>query len=83
LKPGGETGDNVGSYQDDAFQGHRHQVNGVAGSGSGRGDENGSPNWSSWRDPITGDPIASSYGAPRLSTETRPNNVYVNFIIKW
>jgi microcystin-dependent protein len=89
------TATNVGSLQTDAFQGHRHGFAGddasdnrtvVPASGQMianivyndfnlyiRNDVTG-----------TGDPRPDpTHGSPRNSSETRPRNVYVNYIIKY
>ena len=80
--PGGNTGDNVGSIQEDAFQGHYHFTNagfGNDGTRAGIGRH------------ITAVGAAASVGAaindnvhgePKLSKETRPKNVNVHWIIK-
>lgn len=70
LKSGGNTGDNVGSYQADAFKAHIH----YAGAASGVQSGPGSPEL---------DPSADTH--PTTSTggnETRGKNVSVNYIIK-
>ena len=71
---GGNTGDNVGSLQTDAFTTHNHAL-------SLGWDGNGGP----YINYFTGDDTSSA--APGTSTagtssETRPINLYVNFIIK-
>lgn len=78
ANPGGNTGDNVGSYQDDAFQNHAHNLtiygnflaNGniiagttIVGGGATSNNTNG-----------------ASSGT--VSSETRMKNLYGNFIIK-
>jgi len=75
LQAGGATGDAVGSYQADEFKTHKHSVptDGVAGADwpaltyTSASDEN------YWDSPGTGEVGGS---------ETRPKNVYVNYIIK-
>ena len=84
---GGNGGDNVGSYQRDAFQGHWHDfqidsrvASGFSGSGGRYAD--GASNMSvnnHVKDPISD----GTNGTPRTSTETRPVNIYVNYIIKY
>ena len=98
LKPGGNTGDNIGSMQTDALQGHRHYI--VTPSGTPRTQLNSHVSNASgyyFQDNnITqgntddckgtfyiGDPLTSEYGNIRISTETRPKNVYVHYIIKY
>ena len=75
--PNGNAGDKVGSVQEDQLKTHKHTVNAAhAGQAGGRS---------------TGDPIAVA-GWPRNhankeieaagGAETRPKNIYVNWIIK-
>lgn len=93
MNTGGNTGDNVGSVQGDVFQGHLHSAgtyilaiqygatpttpaawlnpNGGASSNEAVGGYSGSP----YTD--------STNGTPRTSSETRPINAYVNYIIKY
>jgi hypothetical protein len=81
IAPGGYAGNRVGSVQDDAFQGHHHSTNAINnvregnwGGGAGskpRGDA-----------ASIGDASGGAHGNPRVSTETRPKNVYVHWIIK-
>lgn len=92
---GGNTGDAVGSVQGDVVQGHRHQV-GEYGAGnplntsllsSSAGSNtyfatvafNGIANTSYYAAGMTTD---YTNGTPRISSETRPLNAYVNYIIK-
>lgn len=85
MATGGATGDNVGSIQADAFQGHWHQVymtNGTAGSTQypDRFASTGDANYASG---TAGNLLPDSVnGAPRAATETRPLNAVVNYIIK-
>lgn len=80
-------GDVVGSYQQDAFQGHWHPQSAGAVAGNqfnsgGRyadGNETTSNTGLFAKDP-TADEIN---GTPRTSSETRPKNAYVNYIIKY
>lgn len=81
--PGGATGANVGSYQEDAIQLHRHwMTNGTGGSpyGNPNGGQAGMTN--SW---TTGDQLGSANdnGASRTSSETRPRNLFMNHIIAY
>lgn len=87
CKPGGATGDSVGSVQEDAFQGHRHD------SHVTRYSSDNSHNWTytyQYGDTTSGDtvqmvedPVTDSVnGPPRTSSETRSKNAYVNYIIK-
>jgi microcystin-dependent protein len=85
LNAGGNTGNNVGSYQSDAFQGHWHNVygdNAAGGLTSGliRPGIFVNPTMTSAntaREPIND----GANGVPRTSNETRPKNVNVNYII--
>lgn len=81
LKTGGNTGDNVGSYQADAYASHRHYSNygpmivqntagGVYVTASGSVKVH-------YNDPAT------RYTDYSGGNETRPKNVGVNFIIKY
>jgi microcystin-dependent protein len=83
--PGGNTGANVGSFQGDQFQAHDHEVlphcsGSTAGSGNFLQGANNDQNYGSLQ---TG-PLKtrSGNGAIRTGAETRPQNVYVNYIIK-
>jgi len=74
LKTGGATGDNVGSYQNYTYQSHRHPYQRGVG---------GAPNYGSWLNAgwhWTWNGQNTSYAG---GNETRPTNVYVNFIIKY
>src|SRR5262249_32953921 len=95
MATGGNTGDNVGSIQADALQGHDRNIDMQNGSaqalnsslatgsninGTGAGFSGGTGNAAQVQ---TKDFLAKgSYGTPRISSETRPVNAYVNFIIK-
>ena len=87
---GGNYGDKVGSKQDDAFQGHWHSVVGQGSAVLATGtylaiktyDITGVVNYNSddrVRNPYTD----GTHQTPRTSFETRPVNVYVNYIIKY
>ncbi|MBC6476963.1 MAG: tail fiber protein [Hormoscilla sp. GM7CHS1pb] len=71
--PGGNTGDRVGSYQEDAFKSHIHdfEVTGGAGNGGYNTVGNG-PSGN----------IQNAKMKPSGGSETRPKNIYVNWIIK-
>lgn len=73
LKPGGNTGDNVGSVQSDQFASHTHSLTTSNASGGGQTRAESS-------DAANGDRtvITNASGG----NETRPKNVYFNFIIK-
>jgi len=90
----GNTGDSVGSYQDDALQGHSHFMSGIyAVDGSGDGgntvfnrDGYNSGIYTEYediKDPIKCNNEDIDFGEVRLSSETRPQNAAVNFIIKY
>lgn len=89
---GGNTGDSVGSVQSDSFQGHRHKLDtGTANAGLATvatAANRSSPTPGNTSDffpaTIAGTIIADAVnGTPRVSSETRPKNVYVNYIIKY
>ncbi len=83
-KTGGATGNNVGSLQMDAFQGHIHDYGGlVANYALG-----GSPILINYSSNYTGQPTDKpitdgTNGTPRTTSETRSKNIYVNYIIKY
>lgn len=93
MATGGQTGDNVGSIQADAFQGHTHGYQSYASNFSianNYADPSANGFMQSINGSVTtytnriGSPAAyGSYGAPKLSVETRPTNAYVNYIIKY
>lgn len=85
MATGGSTGNSVGSLQDDSMQGHHHSgrgwSNSVAAGGSynlvaysGGGVVNSAVN-TPYTDGVN--------GTPRTSSETRPLNAYVNYIIRY
>jgi len=77
----GTTGDVVGSKQDDAFQGHGHNVN-TSGAG-GSLTANATTAGGAWKD-IAGTPTnLAGHGTARKSSETRSKNVSVVFGIKY
>jgi microcystin-dependent protein len=91
-RTGGSTTNKIGSAQNDAFQGHWHSMYSIAPvytSPSGAGqrvpaaytDGAASQTQSSVGDPVK-NYLDNRYGDPKLSTETRPKNVYVNYIIR-
>lgn len=92
---GGTTGAGVGSVQSDAMQGHGHdwrgnKTAGVSGGGSQwviRGNVAGDTNYTDSSDSGTGDLIQApstqgSFGTPKTSSESRPQNANVEYIIK-
>jgi microcystin-dependent protein len=82
MNTGGNTGNNVGSIQDDAFQGHGHTIgiNGIS-AGGGSGALISTATQTAGR--VTTPSTLSGYSAPKLSDETRPTNAYVNYYIRF
>ncbi len=78
--PGGNTGNAVGSQQKDAFQGHEHSAYKVRGSG-GWTNDGSALNCLAY--PTSAILDKTDFGEARYSKETRPLNVYVNYIIKY
>jgi len=87
---GGDTGDNVGSVQDDAFQGHKHGIYVPDASYNlnrdptrGAGTETTTNTTYREEQLIIGSPITDgTNGTPKTSSETRPANVSLMYIIK-
>ncbi|MGE0635881.1 MAG: phage tail protein [Bacteroidia bacterium] len=87
MAAGGNTGDAVGSVQTDAFQGHFHAVRyGLAAGTSMRFDGVAADRTAAATNTsyfVASNPIADgTHGTPRTSAESRPQNAYVNYIIK-
>ncbi|MBU0487030.1 MAG: tail fiber protein [Bacteroidetes bacterium] len=88
-KSGGNTGNNVGSLQNDAFQGHWHSyytnyTSLTTEGGANRVDEISTSNIGFTPVGRLGQPISDgTSGTPRTTSETRPKNVYVYYIIKY
>ncbi len=81
---GGNTDNTVGSIQSDAFQGHKHGKGGVNSTASTGGQLDVLITLYSGETPtISAHPIEDNNGMPRISSETRPKNAYVNYIIKY
>ena len=87
---GGNTGNNVGSYETDAFQGHLHwknqdhitELDDVNPTAATMGGLNAGTQANYYT--YTGEPYTDgTHGTPRTTSETRPKNVYVNYIIKY
>lgn len=92
---GGNTGNDVGTYQNDAFQGHWHNLYKayrVASSGGGGTSYLGEVMWDG--PSFTGNANSTHTlikaaindginGIPRISAETRSKNANVNYIIKY
>lgn len=71
-KSGGNTGNNVGSFQDEDFKSHNHQINTINNTyGNGSVASTG------------GGPSSSSITQNKGGNETRPKNANVYFIIKY
>jgi len=82
VLPGGNIGDMVGSYQGDAFQGHWHHIN-RSDRASPNGTQLTNGDGSAPADYFIRNPVSDGVnGVPRVTNETRPENVYVNYIIK-
>lgn len=83
---GVDAGRAVLSAQTDALQGHSHSTNNFAFSNSNGTNlgffRSGAVNDFSGPVIQLGDPIASSYGTPRISSETRPRNIAFNYIVR-
>ena len=89
---GGNTGDNVGSVQDDAFQGHDIRVadGGVevqlfagvkSGGASGSYSATAGSFWGAYSDSVI---VADGVnGTPKTASQTRPINLYMTPIIKY
>ena len=77
LYTGGSDQDNIGSYQDDMLKSHTHSYISNGGTDNDQ-DGSGPGNGMGW-------PSSFQTGSsPTLGgNETRPKNVYVNFIIKY
>lgn len=82
----GTTGDNVGTKQSDALQGHDHSISRKASPGGVNplhvdpGFNSGDASTSTTTGVI--DSFAGTHGTARVATETRPKNIYVKWIIK-
>ncbi|MBL8912694.1 MAG: tail fiber protein [Archangium sp.] len=79
---GGNAGSQVGSAQPDELRSHQHPLMILSGSSTGGGAYNVNANGTNWQlngslFPFGG--IAAGVGG----VETRPTNVYVNFIVKY
>jgi len=74
MNPGGATGDAVGTVQNHAFQSHTHSYNQW---NTTNGDDT-----SSGQHEVNGT-YSTETAASGSSTETRPVNAYVNYIIKY
>ncbi len=78
---GGNSGDNVGSYQNHAFQTHTHNLRTHYGENLSSGSF--APNTKGYGVTYVGnDIVTNAPNSGNVSTETRPLNVGVNYIIK-
>lgn len=86
--PGGATGDNAGSLQADAFQGHEHLYTSTVESPN-TAQPGGPPVLMQLPQQTTTSLVADpddqgiNDGAPRTSTETRPVNLALNYLIRY
>lgn len=78
----------IGDYQNDAFQGHQHNSDKFLKDNGGL--ETGFALVYSddaqevyFMSISVGNPVIGGYGTPRISNETRPDNVAVSFIINY
>jgi microcystin-dependent protein len=84
-------GNAVGSLQSDAFQGHHHGLyyynySGAGGGGSSaliRAAPDEFQNTNGPTKAVREPTIDGTHGTPRISSETRPMNAYVNYVIKY
>lgn len=89
--PGGNTGNTIGSKEGDAFQGHWHGVDAFIGTNGPGFLSNALPGtylniptfYSNTNYKASNSITDGTNGVPRLSSETRPKNVFVNYIIKY
>ena len=86
MNTGGNTADNVGSVQVDAFQGHWHEFYVYPNDGSPssfgndvRDAQTLNSAYYNVRNPISD----GTNGTPRTTSETRPLNALVNWIVKY
>jgi len=83
---GGNAANMVGSLQLDSLQGHEHDYQGVSNTVVppapvlGPGD---APTYSIGKEVTKSDVTDGTDGDPRVSSETRPVNLYMNYIIRY
>jgi microcystin-dependent protein len=89
ISAGGSAGDAVGSVQTDSFQGHRHgwrgnkTINYAGGGGSNAITEISGVNYPDNDDAMILSPsVDGTNGTPRSTSETRPKNANVYFVIR-
>lgn len=85
---GGNSGDLVGSVQEDAVQGHHHDIigqnlNGTGGGNLGPIGNNITGTTQNLTNNATTILTDGSNGIPRISSESRPKNSLINYIIKY
>lgn len=81
IATGGNTGNNVGSLQSDAYQYHTHYLESWAGF---NGDGSANPNNQGYGSAGPyGNSISTKTSDGSYSTETRGKNAYVNYVIKY
>ncbi|MDA8736291.1 tail fiber protein [Opitutales bacterium] len=73
IRTGGATGDSVGSFQSDEFRSHTHSEYTMTNNGYGT-----DPGGYHWHNSVTPTTTSATGG-----NETRPVNIYVNYIIKY
>jgi microcystin-dependent protein len=78
LAGGGNDGDRVGSVQEDQFRSHKHTFDAWHGGGIDGTSQADPPAMAGW---IRGSPDAKAVQATG-GAETRPKNIYVNWIIR-
>lgn len=90
MNDSGNTGNNIGSIQSDAFQGHWHNLTDSGGTSYGIASNNNVGSGSSYRatnssnlSNVRSPKTDGVNGTPRTASETRPVNAYVNYIIKY
>lgn len=80
---GGALGDNIGSLQMDSFQGHSHNYSRTNYVQLGAaGNQNYDVTATPYQSVSASDAVASEFGEPRFGSETRPQNLAMNYIIK-
>lgn len=81
------SGDEVGTRQDHAFQGHGHNISRVAGTGSEATIDHGyatrdSENLVNYGALKAKTVIEDGYQSPKISSETRPKNISMMYVIE-